>query len=258
VSSERSGSPVKSPQVFDLEFRPGGKLLSRALPQGEGTGKGTLTYAYFVGGALAPGEITMQRDGGTRHFGLYKVERGRLSLCLTGPGAAEEDRPRKFDTKGTSNVLHVFERIDEKKEAARRVLAPPEELQLGTVRVGPYAGFVYFQHPAEDGKSYRVTLAIPKPAADPLLKAERFDVWLLARGGKGLALASRDRPEGVLVEAGNARGVTANAAFFFRPQARRAELVAVVVSVDGVLTTLKVPVLTTLKVPPAAAKKGGP
>jgi hypothetical protein len=34
---------------------------------------------------------------------------------MTRPGAAESDRPKDFNTKGTANVVFVFERVKEKK-----------------------------------------------------------------------------------------------------------------------------------------------
>jgi hypothetical protein len=109
-------------------------------------------------------------------------------------------------------------------------------VQLGTVAVGDYQGMVSLQHPAEDGKSYRVDVVIPKPADSPPIAAERIEVWLLARGGKAVALKERPRP-GPLVEA-MTRGASADAIFLF-DGAERKDLAAVVV--DGKPTALKIP-----------------
>lgn len=115
------------------------------------------------------------------------------------------------------------------KEASRR---------LGAVAVGMYAGEVIWQ-PEDDGKHYRVDVQIPKPAKDPAIKAERLEVWLLAQGSQAAAL--KERPQGALVEAGNDKGVTADAIFLFTSALPRDRLVAVAVSVDGKLTTFPVP-----------------
>jgi hypothetical protein len=127
---------------------------------------------------------------------------------------------------------------------------PPENrARLGTVTVGAYQAEVDFQF-EDDGRHYRVDVAVPKPAREPAVNADRIEVWLLARGGKAVAVKERPRP-GPLVEAGNDRGVTADAIFLFQRRAERKDLVAVVVSVDGELTTLKVP-------PPAAREAPKP
>lgn len=102
---------------------------------------------------------------------------------------------------------------------------------LGIVAMDKYQAQVIFHDPADDGKSYRVTVVIPKPWDAPAIKSERIEVWLLARGGK--ALAVKDRPRaGALVEAGS-RGASANAIFVFDRGVERSELAAVVVAVDG-------------------------
>ncbi|MCA9284650.1 MAG: hypothetical protein KDA22_05525, partial [Phycisphaerales bacterium] len=108
---------------------------------------------------------------------------------------------------------------------------PPRARELGRVDVDEYAALVLFQDPADDGKSYRVTVAVPKPWNAPAIKADRIDVWLLARGGRALAVNQRPAGE-VLIEAGSA-GATANAIYFFDRSVQPRELAAVVVTVDG-------------------------
>lgn len=104
-------------------------------------------------------------------------------------------------------------------------------VNLGTVVVDKYQAQVFFHDPADDAKGYRITVAIAKPWDAPAIKSERIDAWLLARGGKALAVKERPRA-GVLVEAGS-RGASANAIFLFARTAERGELAAVVVAVDG-------------------------
>ena len=45
------------------------------------------------------------QDRGKKQFGIYKVEAGKWIVCMTGPGAAEGDRPKTFDTKDTFRDL---------------------------------------------------------------------------------------------------------------------------------------------------------
>lgn len=49
-------------------------------------------------------------DKGKTMRGIYKVEGNKLTLCAAPPGRAAKDRPTTFATKGTDNVLFVFER----------------------------------------------------------------------------------------------------------------------------------------------------
>ena len=118
-----------------------------------------------------------------------------------------------------------------------RVAEPEKVIQLGEIKVDDYTGKVFFQDPADDGKSYRVTLAIPKPNRKPGIKSDRIEVWLLARGGK--ALATNVQPEGELLIEAQSGGTTANAIYFFDRSVEPGELRAVVVAVDGQPTALK-------------------
>lgn len=58
---------------------------------------------------------------GKKQFGVYKLEGNKWTVCMTVPGAAEKDRPQNFDTKGTTNVVFVFERVkdDDKPDVAK-------------------------------------------------------------------------------------------------------------------------------------------
>jgi len=42
------------------------------------------------------------------------MEEGKLTICLTNPGAAEKDRPKEFDTKGQVLLLKLT-RVEQKK-----------------------------------------------------------------------------------------------------------------------------------------------
>ncbi len=52
---------------------------------------------------------------GKKQYGVYKLEGDRLTVCMTSPGRAESDRPKDFNTKDTTNVLFVFERVTKDK-----------------------------------------------------------------------------------------------------------------------------------------------
>jgi uncharacterized protein (TIGR03067 family) len=53
---------------------------------------------------------------GQKQFGIYKRDGDKWTVCMTAPGAAEKDRPKTFDTKGTANVVFIFERVKEDKK----------------------------------------------------------------------------------------------------------------------------------------------
>jgi len=48
---------------------------------------------------------------GMKQFGIYKLEKGKLTLCLTGsPQATEKDRPKKFAIEDKDRILLELER----------------------------------------------------------------------------------------------------------------------------------------------------
>jgi uncharacterized protein (TIGR03067 family) len=53
---------------------------------------------------------------GQRQYGIYKLEGDKLTVCQAPPGAPEGVRPTDFTTKGTVNVMTVFERVKEDKK----------------------------------------------------------------------------------------------------------------------------------------------
>ena len=50
---------------------------------------------------------------GSKQFGIYRLKDDLWTVCMTPPGAAEEDRPKDFNTKGTANAVIVFKRHEE-------------------------------------------------------------------------------------------------------------------------------------------------
>ena len=51
-----------------------------------------------------------------------------------------------------------------------------EMVNLGTVEVGEYQGQILFQYPGDEGKSYRIDVAISKPNGTEPIDSGRFDV----------------------------------------------------------------------------------
>jgi uncharacterized protein (TIGR03067 family) len=82
------------------------------------------TGDYPVAIAVDPGKnprtfVTLNEKGeykGTRQYGIYKLEGDRFTVCETPPGVTENDRPTDFTTRGSPNVVIVFERVKEDKK----------------------------------------------------------------------------------------------------------------------------------------------
>lgn len=53
---------------------------------------------------------------GKNQYGIYNLEGDKWTVCMTRPGVTEADRPKGFDTKGTANVVFVFERVKAEKK----------------------------------------------------------------------------------------------------------------------------------------------
>lgn len=56
------------------------------------------------------------QDKGKTQYGIYKLEGDKWIVCMTPPGAADTDRPKSFDTKGTKNVVFIFELVKEERK----------------------------------------------------------------------------------------------------------------------------------------------
>lgn len=111
----------------------GGEAMGKEIPQGELTlqwtfeaaGKAALAdrkqgnespFTYTLDPAKEPRHITLTYVGplkalkGSKQFGIYKIEKGTLFLCLSIPGATEKDRPTAFTSKGGKVMLMRLER----------------------------------------------------------------------------------------------------------------------------------------------------
>jgi uncharacterized protein (TIGR03067 family) len=53
---------------------------------------------------------------GKKQYGIYKLEGDKWTVSMTPPGAAESDRPKNFETKDSTSVLFIFERVKNDKK----------------------------------------------------------------------------------------------------------------------------------------------
>ena len=115
VALEAGGKPLPKASVPEFLFivSADGKAIGRM-------GKAEYQAKLSVDPTKTPRTIDNAHETGTqkgkKQFGIYKVENGRWTVCMTAPGAAEKDRPRNFDTKNSSSVVFVFERVKEEKK----------------------------------------------------------------------------------------------------------------------------------------------
>jgi uncharacterized protein (TIGR03067 family) len=85
---------------------------------GKATGKtpeGEFQFTVTVDPTKTPRTIENLHDSGgqkgMKQYGIYKLDGDKFTVCMTPPGSSEKDRPKDFDTKGTRNVVFVFERV---------------------------------------------------------------------------------------------------------------------------------------------------
>jgi uncharacterized protein (TIGR03067 family) len=115
VALEAGGKPLARELVPDFLFIVGA--------DGKSTGQmGKIEYQARV--SVDPGKNPRTIDNvhetgqhkGKKQFGIYKVEGGKWTVCMTAPGAKESDRPKTFDTKDTGNVVFIFELVKDDKK----------------------------------------------------------------------------------------------------------------------------------------------
>jgi uncharacterized protein (TIGR03067 family) len=100
-------------QEVTWTFKDGGKAVFGAKDFG---GKNA-EYTYKIDPSNSPKAIDITYVGpikklkGHKQFGIYKLEKGKLTLCLTGsPQATEKDRPKEFVVKDQAGILLEMER----------------------------------------------------------------------------------------------------------------------------------------------------
>lgn len=59
---------------------------------------GPVKYTFTIDGSKSPKTIDLtMKDRGLKQFGIYKIEKGTLTLCWAEPGAAADNRPTEFE-----------------------------------------------------------------------------------------------------------------------------------------------------------------
>lgn len=115
VALEAGGKPLDKKDVPDFTFIVGadGKSTGK-MPQSE------YNATISVNPKKNPRTLDNAHESGAqkgkKQFGIYKLEGDKWTVCMTRPGAAESDRPRDFITKGTANVVFIFERVKDDKK----------------------------------------------------------------------------------------------------------------------------------------------
>jgi uncharacterized protein (TIGR03067 family) len=110
VAVEAAGKPFPKEAVppFTFVAGAGGKATGQA-------GSGEFSFTMTVNPSKKPKTIeNLHHSGaqkGKKQYGIYKLEGDKFTVCMSHAGSAESDRPKDFNTKDTSNVVFVFERV---------------------------------------------------------------------------------------------------------------------------------------------------
>jgi uncharacterized protein (TIGR03067 family) len=110
VAFERGGQalPLKDIPTGTVTFEVTGRVTATLLGhEGEG--------AFQVDATAKPKTIDLTHATGPdkekKQFGIYKLEKDKLTVCVSPPGRSEKERPPLFATKDKDHVLFVFERV---------------------------------------------------------------------------------------------------------------------------------------------------
>jgi uncharacterized protein (TIGR03067 family) len=97
-------------------FKDGGKATFSLKVEGKDA-----EHTYSIDPSRTPKEIDLTYVGpeaglkGFKQFGIYKLEKDKLTLCLTGdPKATKEDRPKDFEVKDGAGLVLEMERAAKK------------------------------------------------------------------------------------------------------------------------------------------------
>lgn len=110
VSAEAAGNPLPKEAVPDFTYSIG--------TDGKATGKmaqSEYSATVTVDPTKKPKTMINQHESGAqkgkKQYAVYKLEGDKLTVCITAPGSPEANQPKDFSTKGSANVLFVFERV---------------------------------------------------------------------------------------------------------------------------------------------------
>ena len=115
VAFEAGGKPLPKESIPAFTFIVGanGKCTARF-------GQTETTATITVDPGKDPRTIDNRHESGASkgktQYGIYKREGDRWTVCMTPPGSAADSRPKVFETKNTTNVVFVFERVKEGKK----------------------------------------------------------------------------------------------------------------------------------------------
>jgi uncharacterized protein (TIGR03067 family) len=110
VGGERRGKPIPEGEVpagtvtFDKDGR-----VTASVPDYEM--EGMVKFDPAKKPKTLAVTHTKGPDKDKKQFGIYKLEKDKLTVCVAPPGKAEEERPASFTTKDSDHVLFVFERV---------------------------------------------------------------------------------------------------------------------------------------------------
>jgi uncharacterized protein (TIGR03067 family) len=110
VNCEVEGGKVIPKEALD-NFKWTFKGEGKAVFSVDGT---DVDYAYSIDPSKSPKTIDLtigsEELKGKMQFGIYKLEKGKLTFCLTAPDWKKEDRPKEFAVKDNASILVEMER----------------------------------------------------------------------------------------------------------------------------------------------------
>lgn len=114
VALEANGNPFPKNAVPSFTYT--------VSADGKATGKmgnSEYTATMTVDPSKNPRTMENQHQSGPNkgktQYAIYKLEGDKWTVCITAPGAAESNRPKDFNTKNSTNVVFIFEKVKENK-----------------------------------------------------------------------------------------------------------------------------------------------
>lgn len=116
IDGEAQGVQIPKDQLsLEWTFRAGGKATLTDRKRGTES-----PFAFTLDAAKKPHSIDVTYTGpiealkNSKQFGIYKIEKDTLTLCLSPLRTKEKDRPTEFSGKAKGTMLMRFERKKEK------------------------------------------------------------------------------------------------------------------------------------------------
>lgn len=109
VAAEIQGQEVDDADVPEISFEvadPG--QVTATTPDGEVEARMTIDLEHD------PTHFDVEHTGGVfdnqRQYGIYRWDGEKLQMCICSPGGGTQDRPQRFETRNTMNLLVTFEK----------------------------------------------------------------------------------------------------------------------------------------------------